>query len=322
MTNKIAVVIPCYKARETILNVIKDIPDLVHRIYCVDDGCPDNTGSLIEESAQDARVSVLYNSKNLGVGGAMVSGYKQACNENMDIVIKLDADGQMDPSLIPHFIAPILEGRADYTKGNRFYHPDWLEEMPIVRLMGNAILSFLSKISTGYWNIFDPNNGYTAIHGTILGLLPLDKINKGYFFETDMLFRLNTIRAVVLDIPQRAIYGGEKSHLKVFKEAPLFALHHLRIFSKRIFYNYYLRDFQFASIEWLLGPILLTFSLIFGLSKWTEAITSQEPATAGTVMLAALPFLVGLQMVLSALHFDIDMQPRTPVHSLIRKSDE
>ena len=99
---------------------------------------------------------VVFVSLMIGVGGAMVSGYKQARKENMDIVIKLDADGQMDPSLIPHFIAPILEGRADYTKGNRFYHPDWLEDMPIVRLMGNAILSFLSKISTGYWNIFDP----------------------------------------------------------------------------------------------------------------------------------------------------------------------
>ena len=289
---------------------------MVTRIYCVDDGCPDKTGAYIEEKATDERIEVVYNTANQGVGGAVLAGYKQALDDDMDIIVKVDSDGQIDPALIPRFIAPIAAGQADYTKGNRFYHPDWLQGMPAIRLFGNSVLSLLSKFSTGYWNIFDPTNGYTAIHATTLNLLPLDKIARDYFFETDMLFRLNTIRAIVMDVPQRAVYGDETSHLKIAKVLPRFAACHFANFLKRIFYNYYLRDFHVASIEWLLGPLMLLFSIVFGLSKWRDAVTHNEPATAGTVMLAALPIILGLQLTLAALKYDIYNQPDVPAHKL------
>ncbi len=314
---KIIVVMPCYKSSRHVMGVLAKMPDLVAKVYCVDDACPENTGKHIEENTSDKRVQVLYHKKNLGVGGAMITGYRQALEDKADIVVKIDSDGQMDPALLPVIINPIVQGKADYTKGNRFFTPEFLEGMPRSRLLGNAGLSFLSKFSTGYWQIFDPTNGYTAIHAKVLNLLPLDKINKGYFFESDMLFRLGTLRAVVLDIPQKAIYENETSNLNLFSAFWIFAGHHTGNFFKRLVYGYFVRDFHIASLEWLLGPLMLVFSIIFGLSAWVHSVQTGVEATAGTVMLAALPFIAGLQLTLSALQFDIQNQPKTPIHKKV-----
>ena len=315
----IVVVMPCYKERRKVLDTLAQIPDFVDQVFCVDDGCPEKTGDHIEQNCFDERVKVLRNPNNMGVGGAMVTGYKEALEYGSDIVVKIDGDGQMDPSLIRQFIAPIVESRADYVKGNRFYLLNNLQQMPHARLIGNAVLSFLNKLSTGYWRVFDPTNGFTAIDSDVLAMLPLDKLNSGYFFESDMLFRLATVRAVVIDIPQKAIYADEVSHLKVSSAIPTHAVKHLDNFVKRIFYTYFLRDFHLASLEWLAGPILFLFGLLFGISSWHESITTDQEATAGTVMLSALPFIVGLQLTLSAIGFDIDNQPRMPLCSLINK---
>ena len=190
--------------------------------------------------------------------------------------------------------------------------------MPIVRLFGNAALSFLSKLSTGYWRVFDPNNGFTAIHAKILRLIPLDKIHQGYFFESDMLFRLNTVRAAVIDVPMRAVYGTERSSLTVAIALPVFTVGSLRVISLNVsLYNYFLRDFHVASLEWLLGPPLLAFGLVFGLYSWITSAAAGVAATAGTVMLAGLPFIVGLQLLLSAISFDIENSPTRAVHPLL-----
>ena len=316
--HKISVVMPCYRSSKQVLEVIKRVPKTVNRIYCVDDGCPDKTGTMIEKKCKDKRVKILFHKQNQGVGGAVVTGYKQALADGADIIVKIDSDGQMNPALLPRFIGPLMKGQADYTKGNRFFTPEFLNGMPKIRLLGNAGLSFLNKFSTGYWQIFDPTNGYTAIHADILRLLPLDKINKGYFFESDMLFRLGTVRALVMDIPQSAVYEDEQSHLNVSSSVFSFAACHIRNFFKRIIYSYFVRDFHVASIEWLLGPALLLFSILFGLSAWQESVATGTEATAGTVMLAALPFIVGLQLILSALHFDIQNQPRIALHTLTK----
>ena len=316
---KIAAVLPCYKSSGQVLDVLKAIPPSVSAVYCVDDACPEGTGKVIEEKCKDKRVSVITHKENQGVGGAVMSGYRAALEGGADIVVKIDSDGQMDPALIPQFIAPIADGHADYTKGNRFYNPEFLEGMPKIRIFGNAGLSFLNKFSTGYWQIFDPTNGYTAIHANVLRLLPLEKIAKGYFFESDMLFRLGTLRAVVEDIPQKAVYGDEESNLNVSNALLSFAGAHMRNFFKRIVYSYFVRDFHVASIEWILGPAMLLFSIFFGIGAWIESVQNETTATAGTVMLAALPFIAGLQLTLSALHFDIQSQPKTPLHKLISK---
>ena len=313
----IIVVIPCFKAKQQVLNVLANIPAVVSEIICVDDACPEGTGKYIEEQCRDSRISVIYHAKNLGVGGAMVSGYRAALEKNAGYVVKIDADGQMDPEIISRFLNPLIRGEADYAKGNRFYKLENLATMPAIRVIGNAALSFMSKFSTGYWRIFDPNNGYTAIHADILKLIPLAKISHGYFFESDMLFRLNTLRAVVIDIPMQSRYENEGSSLSIFKSVNEFALKHLLNFAKRIIYNYFLRDFHLASLEWLLGPALLIYGIVFGLVKWNESIAMGTSATAGTVMLAALPVIVGLQLLLSALNFDIDNRPSIPLHRLM-----
>jgi len=158
---------------------------------------PDASGKFVKEHCHDLRVHVIYHESNLGVGGAVMTGYRAALKDGADIIVKIDGDGQMDASLISNFIEPILAGEADYTKGNRFFNLEEIRSMPGLRLFGNAVLSFMTKLSSGYWDLFDPTNGYTAIHVDVARHLPFNKISSRYFFETDMLFRLNTLRSVV-----------------------------------------------------------------------------------------------------------------------------
>ena len=311
---KIAVVVPCYKEKDHIIDVIKNVPGNVDHIFCIDDACPEQTGQYVKDNCQDPRVHVIQHSTNQGVGGAMITGYRASLEASVDIVLKIDGDGQMDPELIPRFINPIINGYSDYTKGNRFFDVEKISSMPKIRLLGNAVLSFMSKLSTGYWRLFDPNNGYTAIHANVLKLLPLNKIHKGYFFESDMLFRLNIIRAVVTDIPINSLYGNESSHLSIRNSLFTFSVNHTKNFIKRLIYNYFIRDFSIASIELVLGPGMIFFGIFFGSIKWLESVQATEAATAGTVMLAALPVIVGLQLALSALSYDIDNAPRIPLH--------
>ena len=312
----IAVVIPAYKVCKHILGVIDNIGEEVSAIYVVDDCCPDGSGSYVESNCTDKRVKVLYNPENQGVGGAVMTGYQAAIADGMDIIVKVDGDGQMDTSLIPDFVAPILAGEADYTKGNRFFDLEKIHAMPKMRLFGNAVLSFMTKLSSGYWDLFDPTNGYTAIHKDVARHLPFGKISRRYFFETDMLFRLNTLRAVVVDVPMDAKYGDEESNLKISKIVGEFLLKHIRNFSKRIFYNYYLRDMSLASIELPVGVALLLFGSFFGLFNWIESASRQLPTPAGTVMLSALPILMGLQLILAFIGHDVASVPRRPFHLL------
>ncbi|OJB97253.1 glycosyl transferase family 2 [Yersinia ruckeri] len=312
---KIAVVIPSFRVKKHILKVIQSIDSKIDSIYVIDDKCPENTGDFILENNSDPRVKVLYNEQNYGVGGAVMHGYKRAFDDGMDIIVKIDGDGQMDPSLIPAFVAPIMKGEADYTKGNRFYSLDKISVMPKMRLFGNALLSFMTKISSGYWDLFDPTNGYTAIHREVIAHLPLDKISKRYFFESDMLFRLNTIKAVVIDIPMDAKYEDEISNLKISEIIGEFTFKHTRNFFKRVFYNYYLRDMSLASVELPLGVILFIFGMISGLVNWIAAAQSGIPATSGTVMLAGLPIILGLQLILAFIGHDISNVPKRTFHN-------
>ncbi|PLC52495.1 glycosyl transferase family 2 [Pollutimonas nitritireducens] len=232
----------------------------------------------------------------------------------MEIIVKVDGDGQMDPGLIPNFVAPIVAGEADYTKGNRFFDLKEIHAMPPARLLGNAALSFMTKLSSGYWDVFDPTNGYTAIHSDVARYLPFKKISQRYFFETDMLFRLNILRAVVVDIPMDASYGSEVSNLKISKIVGEFFIKHIRNFIKRLFYSYYLRDVSLASIELPLGLLMLIFGISLGGYQWFESSQAGVPTPAGTVMLAAMPILMGLQLVLAFIGYDIAAIPKRPRH--------
>ena len=310
---RVAVTIPSYKVRAHVLDVIARIPPKVQRIYVVDDKCPQHSGELVEEQCRDPRVRVIFHEDNQGVGGAVGSGYRAAIEEGMDIVVKVDGDGQMDPALIPHFTRPIERGRADYTKGNRFYRPESLKGMPPIRLFGNAALSFINKLSTGYWSIMDPTNGYTAIHTSVLREMPLHKLEKRYFFETDMLYHLNTMRAVVHDVPMDAVYADEESSLKVSKVLPEFMVKHVNRFFKRYVYLYLLRDFNIGSLYSLLGVVLCGLGVVFGGWAWLRSLTTGQPATSGTVMLAALPLIIGIQFLIAFLHHDVERVPSQPL---------
>jgi dolichol-phosphate mannosyltransferase len=316
---QVAVVIPCYKVVDHILGVIAGIGPECHRIYVVDDCCPHQSGEHVKQHCRDPRVQVIRHTSNQGVGGAMITGYQAALAGNMDIVVKLDGDGQMDATLLPDFLAPIQSGEADYCKGNRFFDLEGVRTMPKMRLIGNAVLSFMTKLSSGYWNLFDPTNGYTAIHCSVLRHLPLHKISHSYFFETDMLFRLNTIRAVAVDVPMAARYGSETSSLRISSIVGEFAWKHLRNFCKRIFYNYYLRDMSVASLELPLGLLLTVFGASFGAYHWIVSSQTRAAASTGTVMLAALPILMGIQLLLAFLGADIASVPTRPLQRSLRK---
>ncbi len=309
----IAVAIPCYKVTQRVLGVIEAIGPEVSVIYAVDDACPDHSGSFIQSHCSDPRVQVLFHAENRGVGGAVVSAYQQAILDGMDIVVKIDGDGQMNPALLPLFVRPIATGRADYTKGNRFFRPESVRGMPAMRLFGNAVLSFMTKLSCGYWTIMDPTNGYTAVHTRVLRELPLDKLERRYFFETDMLFRLNTLRAVVRDVPMDSVYADEESHLKVRKVLPEFLTKHASRLARRFAYNYFIRDFNAGSIYILASCALLSWGLLFGGWHWARSIHAEIPATSGTVMLAALPIIVGIQFLVAFLHHDVSSVPTEPL---------
>jgi glycosyltransferase involved in cell wall biosynthesis len=307
---------------EQILAVLAAIGPEVGAIYAVDDACPDGSGRFVQAHVRDPRVRVLFRPENGGVGAAVMTGYRAAVADGCDVVVKIDGDGQMDPKLLPRFVLPILEGRADYTKGNRFFNPIDVQSMPRVRLFGNTILSFMTKLSSGYWTLFDPTNGYTAVHARLLEHLPLERIATRYFFESDMLFRLGTLRAVVLDIPMPARYADETSHLHIPAVLPGFIAGNARNFFKRLVYNYFLRDFSIASVNLVLGLLLFTFGVLFGAWHWLANASHGVVTSSGTVMLAALPVILGLQLLLSFLGFDIAAVPSQPVHPLLPETGE
>jgi len=310
----IAVVVPSYKVTSHVVQTLSEIGKEVSYIFVVDDACPDGSGKLVQEKVSDSRVKVISHEENLGVGGAMITGYKAALETDANIIVKLDGDGQMDPALIGELISPIVNGRADYTKGDRLDSLTGLWQMPSIRLIGNAGLSLLTKISTGYWNITDPTNGYTAIHRDVLKVLPLGMLSKRFFFESDMLFRLSLYRAVVWDVPMQARYGTEKSNLSIIKTLWEFPWKHFKNFHKRLFYNYYLRDVSAASIELPLGFVLWWFGLIFGIASYNQSMDTGVAATTGTVMISVVPLILGFQLLLAFVSHDVSAVPTRPRH--------
>lgn len=314
---RIAVVIPCYRVASQVLGVIERIGPEVGWILAVDDACPEHTGDVIERDCRDPRVRVLRHAQNQGVGGAVMTGYAAAMELPVEAVVKLDGDGQMDPGLIPVLCGPLLAGRADYAKGNRFHHVSHTAGMPMTRLLGNAALSFMTKFSSGYWQLFDPTNGFTAIHRAVLADLDFAEIATRYFFESDLLYHLNQLRAVVVEMPMAASYADEPSSLSPLRMIGPFFRGNVRNGCKRIFYSYFLRAFSVASLELLLGIALWLFGIVFGGWHWWRSLVEGVPASAGTVMLAALPLILGSQFLLSWLGFDVASEPRQPIHGLL-----
>ena len=315
----IAIVIPAYRVKNEILDLLAGIKDDVDLIYVVDDCCPQHSGALVQQRCSDSRVQVLVHPRNTGVGGAVISGMRAALADGADLIVKLDGDGQMDPNLVKDLVAPILEGRADYVKGNRFHGLQGLGEMPPLRLFGNAALSFLTKASTGYWQLFDPTNGFIAIESRIAALLVQERVSQRYFFETDLLARLYLMGAVVEELPHRARYGNESSSLKPLAVLLPFLLRHLRTALRRLFYTYFLRSFYPASLELLLGSFLMVIGLVFASWNWAASIHTGIPRTSGTVVIASTTLIIATQCLLAFLSFDVSNYPRRPLAPRLKK---
>lgn len=310
------VVIPCYRVTGHIVGVLSGLPSWIRGVVCVDDACPDRSGDFIEANVSDPRVQVLRLPENRGVGGATLAGYGHALAQGARILVKIDGDGQMDPEYLPQLVAPILLGEADYTKGNRFTTMQHLQAMPGVRTFGNAALSMIAKLSTGYWGVFDPTNGYTALEGSVFQLVMQRPIEQRYFFESDLLYHLGTVRAVVRDVAIPSRYADERSNMNVAKIILPFAAKHLRNTLRRLLGQYFVRDFNIASIETVVGVPLLLFGAVYGLT-WMHT-PHDGAAPAGVVMLAALPVIIGVQFLLQAVNYDVQSAPSDPIHPRLR----
>jgi glycosyltransferase involved in cell wall biosynthesis len=308
---KTAVVVPCYRTGRTVAAVVAGIPHWVDHIIVVDDACPERSGDVAEATGAP-RLIVLRHEVNQGVGGAVVTGYRKALELGCDIVVKMDGDGQMDPADAARLIEPLLADRADYAKGNRFHDFRALRAMPPARLFGNSVMSFFIKFASGYWNLMDPANGYTAIHRRALAQLNLDRLDRRYFFESDMLINLNIVGAVAVDVAIPARYGDESSSLSIPRAAAAFPLKIARGLLRRLFFRYFLYDFNMASVYILVGTPLVAFGLGLGLFEWYLSLTTGQPRALGTVMLVVLPIILGFQMLLQAVSIDINAVPRRP----------
>ncbi len=309
---KIAVIIPCYRVRDHIASVIAGIPAWVEHIIVVDDACPDESGT-VAESVGDKRVILVRHEANQGVGGAVISGYAKALELGCAIMVKMDGDGQMDPAYLAALIKPLVEHRADYAKGNRFRDFKALKSMPRRRLFANSAVSFWVKAASGYWNLMDPANGFTAVRRGALEQLDLDKLARDYFFESDMLIRLGVRGAVVVDQAMPARYGDEASSVSLGRGMLTFPPRLIRGFFRRLFLRYFVFDFNMASVYVLLGAPLLLFGGIFGAIEWGLSIATGTPRTVGTVMLVVLPIILGVQMLLQAVAIDIASVPKRPI---------
>lgn len=314
---RVWLVIPCYKVRGQIMQVIARAPTWIEGIVCVDDACPQGTADFLAAQALDPRVVIVRLPENRGVGGAVIAGYAEAEARGGRILVKVDGDDQMDLSQLPQLVAPILLGEADYTKGNRFTSISHLSAMPGLRVFGNTALSFAAKISTGYWNVFDPTNGFTAIEASVAKLVTQKRISRRYFFETDLLYHLGTLRAVVRDVPIPARYGDEVSNLRISAIVGPFALRHLQNFVRRILGEYFVRDFHVATLELVFGAASLAFGSAYAL-HWLAVRDPGQTASAGVVMAAALPVIIGVQLLLQAMNFDVLNIPTRPIHPYLR----
>jgi len=308
----ISVVIPCYNVSRHIEDVIKKLPSEVNWIISVNDCSKDDTEKILSRLAEENKKVVFINHQtNQGVGGALITGFNKSIELNSDITIKIDGDDQMDTSYIPALIKPIIENKADYSKGNRFRDFKALRQMPVLRRFGNLGLSFMIKAASGYWNIFDPNNGFVAISNEMLKTIDLNKIHKRYFFESSMLIELYHADAVIQEIPMKARYGDEVSNLSLTRTLFGFPPKLLKAFIRRIILKYFLFDFNIASLYLLFGVPLFLLGVIYGIVNYIEYGSSHTPAPTGTVVIPTLLIIMGFQLLLSATSYDVSNYPKS-----------
>ena len=315
---RVGVVIPAYRVADKVETVIRGIPPWIGAIIVIDDRSPDDTAARVERLG-DRRVTLLRHEKNQGVGGAMATGFAEAVRQGLDIAVKMDGDDQMDPAILPEILAPLLGHEADMVKCNRYASLGHVEEMPTVRLVGNAGLTFLVKMASGYWNNFDPANGYLAVRTDVLRRLDLAKLPKRYYFESGLLVEMGILRAVVADVPASARYGDEISSLSVTRTLFEFPPRLFAGLVRRILWRYFVQDFSAVSVFLVIGFPSLLFGVVFGAASYWHYSRLGEFAPVGVVMIGTLPIILGVQLLLQAIVLDIQNVPRVPISSPLRR---
>ncbi|MBE7699551.1 glycosyltransferase family 2 protein [Oerskovia sp. Sa1BUA8] len=307
---RIAAVVPAYKEESMIRTVIDTMPDFVDHIVIVDDCSPDGT-SEAAKSSDDPRVVLIRHEVNKGVGGAIITGHRAAMERGADVDVVMAGDAQMDPSYLPDLLDQVTSGGFGFAKANRFFRPDSYVGMPRHRVFGNVVLSFMTKFASGYWHLFDPQNGYTAVRTSVLEKIDLDRVSERYSFENDLLIHLNVAGTSAVDVPIPAVYGNEVSSIRLGKVVPELMSLLFRGYWYRLWYRYVLWSFSPVALLLFMGMFLTFVGVAAGV--WTIAATwNSTPATAGTVLLAVTPFVLGVQMLVSSLQLDIQESPDKP----------
>jgi glycosyltransferase involved in cell wall biosynthesis len=309
----IACVIPAYRAGDTVCAVVEEARQYCDVVVVVDDACPDRSGDLVERAfTGDPAVRVVRHERNGGVGRAMKSGFAECLRMGASVIVKIDADGQMDPGYIPRFVE-LFEADPEliYAKGNRFANTDVLRHMPRLRLFGNALLSLAVKFSSGYWNLLDPTNGYVAFNGFALAEIDLEQFADSYFFEISVLCALGLKNAHIAELEMTTIYGDEQSSLSIRKVAVEFPPKLLALFFRRILLRYFVFDLNLGSLYLVFGTLLIMIAVGLGSFEWVQSATGGVPRSTGTIMLVVLPALIGVQLFLNALLYDVQFAPRS-----------
>ena len=311
----VAAVVPAYNVGKEVGDVLRQMPPLVKTIIVVDDASRDDTLAVAERYAQlDPRLIIVRHETNRGVGGAVITGFQKALEAGADVIVKIDGDGQMPLWFVPQLVQPLVDGTADYTKGNRFRDFQAIRAMPMVRRFGNVVLSFLAKAATGYWHCFDPTNGFVAIRADVLSQVPLKKVDPTYFFETSMLGHLYVLGAVVKEVPMPARYAGETSSLRIGRVLRQFPGRLLAVLMRRIMLKNFVYDFTVESFQILCGLPLLLAGVIYGGYNWWWYMSRNLAAPTGTVVLSAMMIMIGVQLLISAVNLDLQAIPREPIN--------
>jgi dolichol-phosphate mannosyltransferase len=317
---RIVVVVPCYNVGDRLQPVLDALPAFVDHIVVVDDGSRIPVAVAASAGTRE-RTTTIRHESNRGLARAMATGFRHALELSADIVVKVDGDGQMDPIEMPRLVAPILAGQADVAKGNRFLSRRHLSGMPFFRLIGNLVLSFLTKLATGYWNVFDPTNGYVAVRRQVLEDIELDRLGPGYFFETSLLCQAFLAGAVVRDVSMPARYNGESSSLSLARAVFVFPPLLLRACLRRIALQHFVRDFTPVALCLVTGITLTGSGLVYGTSIWRYSASLHQPTPTGTIVLIAMTVLAGFQLLLQAFVLDVGSVPtRSPWASLDRQA--
>lgn len=304
----LALVLPAHDEAAHIGGVLASLPAWVDRVIVVDDASADDTAGAAHASG-GPRVRVIRHEANRGVGAAMRTGYRAALDEGFDLIGKMDADGQMLADELERLVEPFALGIAEYTKGNRFYFAGGAAGMPAHRGLGNTALTFLSKLASGYWHVYDSQCGFTVVRASFLRLLDLDRLPDGYFFENAMLIGLNALGARVVDVPTSTIYGSEASGVRIGRVLLGFPPRLLAGGVRRFWRKHLVTDFGPIGGLTIAGALATGFGTAFGGYHWWRSIASDVPATTGTVMIAVLPLMLGMQLLIQAFALSVASSP-------------